>query len=117
MSAIARNKRPVHIVADADVSSVRRLVERVMSTTFFKERRAANVCQPPPAFSRQRFWYVVIGCLLTTQQRSTRNSPVDRFMNQPSFPVSVELCQSQDLESFVLRCLKEFGGIGRGVTI
>jgi hypothetical protein len=117
MTARTRNATLSHPVADADVSSVRRLVERVMSTTFFKERRAANVCQPPPAFSRERFWYVVIGCLLTTQQRSTRNSPVDRFMNQPSFPVSVELCQCQDIESFMLECLKEFGGIRRGVTI
>ncbi len=117
MTARARSTTLSHALAEIDVSSVRNLVERVMSTTFFKERRTANVCQPPPAFSQERFWYVVIGCLLTTQQRSTRNSPVDRFMNQLLFPVSVELCQSQDLEAFVLRCLKEFGGIRRGVTI
>jgi hypothetical protein len=117
MTARAGNTEVNHLVAEEDVSSVRNLAERVRGTTFFKERRTANVCQPAPAFSQERFWYVVIGCLLTTQQRSTRNSPVDRFMNQSSFPVSVDLCESQDIESFVLGCLKEFGGIRRGITI
>ena len=117
MTSRAANITVGHPVAEADVSSVRSLVQRVMGTSFFKERHAANVCQPPPVFSRERFWYVVIGCLLTTQQRSTKSSPVDRFMSQPSFPVSARLCQEQDIESFILECIQKFGGIRRGVTI
>ena len=42
MTARTRNATLSHPVADADVSSVRRLVERVMSTTFFKERRVSQ---------------------------------------------------------------------------
>lgn len=103
---------------DSDVIAVRSLVERAKHTEFFRDRRARNVAPPPPDFSRERFWHVLLGCLLTTQQRSTKGSPVNRFLDQGTFPLGLDVCRSEALvRRFVLDAIKKFGGIRRGVTI
>jgi hypothetical protein len=73
---------------------------------------------PAPEFSRAHFWYVLIGCLLTTQQRSTKGSQVNRFLDTKPFPLALEACEKQpSLGEFALKTIKDFGGIRRGITI
>jgi hypothetical protein len=57
------------LVSDADVAEVRGLVDQFDDTEFLQSRRIRNVLQPPPEFSRDEFWCVLLGCLLTTPQR------------------------------------------------
>ncbi len=105
-------------VSDHDVAVVCRLIEARQNSGFFKERRAQNVDPPAPEFSRTHFWYVLIGCLLTTQQRSTKGSQVNRLLDTNPFPLALKACEKQtSLQHFVLNTVTDFGGIRRGITI
>ena len=105
-------------LVDHDVAVVCRLIETRQNSGFFKERKAQNVDPPAPEFSRAYFWYVLVGCLLTTQQRSTKGSPVNRFLDTEPFPLAIEACEEQpSLREFVQKTIKDFGAIWRGNII
>lgn len=105
-------------ISDSDVAAVRRLVETERDTEFVRDRRARNVALPGPKFSQEHFWHVLMGCLLTTQQRSTKGMPVNRFLDPQVFPLTLDACGRQtSVEQFVLKTIKEFHGIRRGITI
>lgn len=105
-------------VTNGDVAAVRNLIERSKDTDFFRDRRVRNVVAPTPTFSRAEFWRVLIGCLLTTQQRSTKGSAVDRILEIDTFPLALNTCEKQpSVQIFVSKTLESFGGIRRGVTI
>jgi hypothetical protein len=108
----------VRNVSNSDVVSVQSLIARSSDTYFFRDRRARNITPPPPEFSFREFWRVLLGCLLTTQQRSTKGSPVDRILEMTPFPLSFEACKAQQsVQRFVLKGIEDFGGIRRGITI
>lgn len=101
-----------------DAKRVREAVEAAVDDEFRKERQKINVNGPAPVFSREHFWYVLVGCLLTTQQRSTRGSPVDQFLTLAPFPLNLSACeQSVDIAAFTVEEIRKFGGIRRGLTI
>jgi hypothetical protein len=105
-------------VTNGDAAAVRNLVERSRDTDFFRDRRVRNVAPPPPNFSRAEFWRVLVGCLLTTQQRSTKGSVVDRFLEIDTFLLALNICEKQpSVRRFVSTTLESFGGIRRGITI
>ncbi len=118
MKALATDADLVPAVSNGDIVAVRSLIERSKDTDFFRDRRVRNVAPPPPNFSRADFWRVLVGCLLTTQQRSTKGSAVDRFLNIDTFPLALNACEKQaSVQTFVSKTLESFGGIRRGVTI
>ena len=100
-----------------DVKLVREVVDAARETLFLKEREHDNVDGPPPTFSKDSFWFVLVGCLLTTQQRSTRGSPVDRFLATEPFPLALSDCNADQMGAWVEGEIKRFGGIRRGPTI
>lgn len=105
-------------IADHDVKVVQRLLEAQGDTEFVRKRRTRNVAMPPPDFSRSEFWLVLMGCLLTTQQRSTKGSPVNLFVESEIFPLSLEVCEKQvSVKKFVLTTITDFKGIHRQITI
>jgi hypothetical protein len=100
-----------------DVKRVREVVDAALETPLLKERERDNVNGPPPTFSKNSFWFVLVGCLLTTQQRSTRGSPVDRFLATEPFPLALSGCKADQVGAWVEDEIKRFGGIRRGPTI
>jgi len=105
-------------IRQEDVVRVHEAVDAAAADAFRLERQEFNADGPPPIFSREQFWYVLVGCLLTTQQRSTRGSAVDRFLSLDPFPLSFTACeQATNIEELVEREIKKFGGIRRGPTI
>ena len=83
----------------------------------FFERTRENVAGPAPTFDRERLWYVMMGCLLTTQQKSTSGTAVSRFLAAVPFPLSLSVCSLDGIEELVLRTLTDFRGIRRTLTI
>ena len=68
--------------------------------------------------TKERFWEVMIACLLNTQQRSGPRSPVTRFISSSPFLLRHEVCRGQiDLGVFVTKVLSEFGGLRRSTAI
>jgi hypothetical protein len=98
-----------------DVDRVRQLLVDRKEDLYVRERMSENVLGPARQFDRENFWYVHLGCLLTTQQRSTAGSPVDRFLSLKPFPLSIGRC-GNNVEKVVLQALKSFG-IGKNRTI
>ena len=56
-------------------------VERHKSHSIVKKRIDRNLKHIDVAISKGRFWRVLVGCLLTTQQRSGPSSRVTIFLN------------------------------------
>lgn len=105
-------------VTDNDAAVVSHLIERRKGTEFFEYRRRRNVSGPGPSFSREEFWHALVACLMTSQQRSTRGSPVDRLFKTEPFPLALEVCDRQATpQQFILETLRKFGGIRFGPTI
>ena len=106
------------VVVGSDANYVRELIADRKEDQFVCERIADNVEGPTPQFDRERFWYVLLGCLMTTQQRSTTGSPVDRFLDVKAFSLTLtdngrtsdaRLCRCTQIQSPARagRCLHE----------
>ncbi len=92
------------------------LVESRRSDKLFLEREQRNVHGPAPCFDREWFWQVLLGCLLTTRQKSTEGKPVDRFLKLKPFPLGLDKC-SDDIEDVIITTLTAFRGIRMAPTI
>ena len=64
------------------------------------------------------FWEILVGCLLTTQQKSGPGKPVTRFINTCPYPLPYQTCcERDDLAEFALGVFKKFGGLRRTTGI
>jgi hypothetical protein len=108
----------VRIVNSQDITTVRNLIERFENTESIRVRRVRNVDPQSPEFLREEFWRVLLGCLLTTQQRSTKGSFVDRFLETKPFALALNNCNGEpSVQRFISKTIQSFGGIRRGITI
>ncbi len=106
------------IIDDDDIARVKAFYERHQENPFVRFRIERNLRTDKPALTKGQFWECMVGCLLTTQQRSGPTSPVSRFIQSRPFRISIEVCRKQtDLASFALGVLKKFGGLRRSTTI
>lgn len=61
---------------------------------------------------------MLLGCSLTTQQRSTKGTPVNRFLDREPFLLTLDSRTNEtSIDRFVLNTITRFGGIRRGITI
>lgn len=105
-------------IAPAEIDAVKAFFEKHRQNRFVQNRLKRNVEKARDEFSKEVFWYAMLSCLLTTQQRSGPNSSVTRFISQNPFPLSYSACKkARDLAPFIERALKEFGGIRFAPTI
>lgn len=51
-----------------------------------------NVKRKGIDISKANLWHVLVGCQITTQQRSGPNSPVDRFLRSGSIALNLTVC-------------------------
>jgi hypothetical protein len=101
----------------ADAVQVKDFLGQHRDNAFVRKRIETNLRAEKPPVTRETFWYTMVGCLLTTQQRSGPNSPISRFLTEP-FPLRYEVCAGHpDLASFARNALTEFRGIRRANTI
>ena len=100
-----------------DAVAIRTLVDTFASDAFVLERTRDNVGGSAPIFDRERFWHIVIGCLLTTQQKSTQGSAVSRFLAAKPFLLALSVCPTNAIEQYILHTLTDFRGIRRTLTI
>ena len=108
------------VIEDLEAKKLLHFVESYRDHPLVKRRVQKNVdVEYMPDVGRERIWFIVLTCLLSTQQRSGSNSPLFQFCSQEPFPLSYKECFSniQNLGSFVEETLTEFGGIRRSPTI
>jgi hypothetical protein len=105
-------------VSADDASRVRTFLAKHGQTKFMKDREARNLRSDKPELTRDEVWTVLVGCLLTTQQRSGPASHVSRILDERPFPLSYERCREQPRAAkFCREVLTKSGGIRRAPTI
>jgi hypothetical protein len=106
------------VIDEPDVAAMRALVTSLEQDPFVQLRQRRNLGQPRPTVSKQTIWLALVGCLLTTQQRSSPGSPIKRFQDLLPFPLAYDTCRERaDLEAYARVTLTNFGGIRRAPTI
>jgi hypothetical protein len=101
-----------------DIQKVVSFLAQHGDNAFVRMRIAGNLKENKPPVTRGGFWELMIGCLLTTQQRSGPASPVKRFISTAPFLLRHDICRSQlRLDQFVTQVLSEFGGLRRSTSI
>jgi len=106
------------VIGKRDVAAVKSLVSRRRNDPFVRLRRQRNLGRPRPKISRSTAWQVLVGCLLTTQQRSGPGTYVTRFLGLSPSPLRYNIChRRKDLEKYAFQTLSKFGGIRRSRSI
>ena len=78
-------------VDQSDIVRVRAFIVAHQKNAFVQDRIETNVDNPPASISLEQFWQALVGCLLTSQQRSGPSSYVTRFLTREPFPLSYTL--------------------------
>jgi hypothetical protein len=104
-------------ISPADVRRVRDFVASQSDRQFVK-KRLATLQGPNPPLHKNRVWYGMTGCLLSTQQRSGPGSATTRFLAQRPFPLAYPTVRQQrDVKAYTRKMLTAAGGIRRSDTI
>jgi thermostable 8-oxoguanine DNA glycosylase len=102
------------LVESEDIQRVQEFINLHSDNRFVQGRIEKNVRSDKVKPTREEFWFVMVSCLLTTQQRSAPKSSVSRFIDTKPFPLRYEKCLRQDdLVNFARNTLVGFGGIRR----
>ena len=95
-----------------DIAKVKAFYGENLDNPFVRERIRRNLRTDNPPVTKGQFWEHLVGCLLTTQQRSGPTSPVSRFLSVSPFPLEYDVCLAQqDCASFAQATLGGFGGL------
>jgi hypothetical protein len=104
-------------IEERDLVAVQNLLGHVSENLFVSGRIEDNLSGPPPQFSREEFWRVMLGCLVTTQQRSGPGSRVHQFLRRTPFEPALHDCSIETAELTISAALRNFGGLRRHSTI
>lgn len=104
-------------ISAADVKRVRDFVAAQSDRQFVKKRLASIRGRKSPP-QKDRVWYGMTGCLLSTQQRSGPGSATTRLLAQRPFPLAYRtVSQQRNVQAYTAKVLKQAGGIRRTDTI
>lgn len=105
-------------ITTGDIDHVRAFVASRKDDAFLQVRRQRNIDPPRIEVAKEHIWMVMVGCLLTTRQRSGRGSAVNMFMSLNPFPLKYSVCIEQpSFDEFATHVLTDFGGLRRGPTV
>ena len=101
-----------------DVARVRNVVTSMADHAIVVERRERNVNRRGIDLSHATIWERQIGCLLTTRQKSSEDSAVQRFIRSTSPLLSLRQCEkARDIARLAESELSAFGGIRRTTIV
>jgi len=101
-----------------DVAKVRDVVTSMVDHAIVVERRERNVNRRGIDLSHASIWERQIRCLLTTQQKSSEDSAVQRFIRSASPLLLLRQCEkARDIARLAESELSTFGGIRRTTVI
>ena len=98
------------VISQVHEKSYKEFIECYKSHSIVKERIARNIKHIDVAVSRSRFWRTLVGCLLTTQQRSGSGSRVSSFLNSDNPILDLNYCScAKNLPKVVAETLSKNG--------
>lgn len=105
-------------ITASDVRVLKEFVRTHRRNEFVRRRVKRNVRNERPRVRIDRFWKALLGCLLTTQQRSGPDSAVAEFLRVRPFPLTYRRCTAvASPRRMILQSVKRHGGIRRAPTI
>ncbi len=97
---------------------MREFYKKYKGLPFVQDRKRHNVDSPSTEVGKSVFWKKMVGCLLTSRQRSSPDSSVNRFIGQDPFPLDYARCRkSGDVKAYCKAAITRFGGIRFGNRI
>jgi hypothetical protein len=97
-----------------DIRIIKSFVDQLKSNPFVQDREKRNLEGNGFKITKENIWRVLVGCLLTTQQRSGPESNVSSLLQTNPFLLSYKTCLSEhDVERYCFKTLSDFGGIRR----
>lgn len=97
---------------DQDILIIRDMVKKYQNHSFSEKRKKNNLSEEIPSRSREKIWWTLVMCLLTSQQRSSSGSPISRFLFANPFPITLnKLGAVKNIETFTRQELESIGGI------
>jgi N-glycosylase/DNA lyase len=106
------------IIEDHDIARVKAFFEAHGDNCLVRERIKRNLRPDKLQVTVESFWEILVGCLLTTQQKSGPGKPVTRFINTRPHPLPYQTCcERDDLAEFAFEVFKQFGGLRRTTRI
>jgi len=101
-------------ISSEDIAKIKAFVESQNNNVFVQDRVKRNLEGNNFELTREKIWQVLVGCLLTTQQRSGPESNVARLLQTNPFLLSYEIClREPDVKEFCFETLSSFRGIRR----
>jgi hypothetical protein len=82
------------VITDKDLKRFGAFVERHRNHPLVVERVERNVRRNGIEISKQRFWETLVGCLLTTRQKSGAGSFVEKFLGSGTKLLSFDFCRT-----------------------
>lgn len=99
------------ITEKKDIDQIHALLKNQKNDTLCIDRDKRNVKVSSIKVSNEEFWYVMIGCLLTSQQNSGPTSTVSRFLDEDPFLLSLNSCENKRVKEYTEKILTDFKGI------
>lgn len=98
------------VITPHNVGPYKDFVDRHKHLEFVRKRIEKNVRRGDVAISKERFWERLVGCLLTTQQRSGPNSHLSRYLDAGGPLVDMGYClKRRNLAAFAANELSAAG--------
>jgi hypothetical protein len=86
------------IVNKVDLDKISNILRIQENNDLFVDTVSSNVKSSSINPSNEDFWGAIVGCLLSSRQNSSPDSPIAKFMDQKPFPPCLEKCKRNDLE-------------------
>jgi len=97
-------------INQSDRDTAQQLVLAMQNSRIVQERLTINVKGTAPDADDERIWREIIACLLTSQQRSDADSPINRVLRAKPFPLTLQRCKDEAQE-YVIQVLQDAKGI------
>ena len=104
-------------IKEEEIERWKTFIDLNKSNDFVLDRIFQNITRKKVDISKDRLWFVFVGCQVTTQQRSGPNSAVSRYLESKSPALNYLECRkSKNTEKLILRELSK-AGLRRSKTI
>ena len=103
---LCKNKNTMNLLwkfNKADIDRWEKFINDNINNEFVLDRKERNINRKRVVLSKQKLWYVHIGCQVTTQQRSSPGSLVSTFMNSESHALIYKKCVNAKNLELLLR--------------
>lgn len=87
------------------------LIDKQKNHDIFINRYENNVKILSINSSKEDFWHAMIACLLTSKQDSSEGRPVQQFLKEKTFQLSLNILEKNNINQYATKILKDFGGI------